>query len=58
MSGSSILILETFKKQESVFEQGAQRVVTILTIDEIRDKVGEYRAEGAFSLSSIGINNF
>jgi uncharacterized protein YqgV (UPF0045/DUF77 family) len=37
--GSSILILEAFKKQESVFEQGAQRVVTILTINEIRDKV-------------------
>jgi uncharacterized protein (TIGR00106 family) len=35
------VVLEAFRRvHESVFEQGAQRVVTTLTIDERRDKAG------------------
>jgi uncharacterized protein (TIGR00106 family) len=38
------LILEAFKKvHESVFAQGAVRVVTTLTIDERRDKEGSIK---------------
>ncbi len=40
VSGSSILILEAFKKQESVFEQDAQRVVTTAPRNKEKDKVG------------------